>query len=108
MHKVLHRPWLTLASFGVVFLLTLALFPLLGVSFFPRTDAGQFLITLKAPPGTRIDLTESEVKRVEDLVWHTVAPSDLEMIVSNIGSVFPDFSAIYSQQFGNCIRQRYR
>ncbi|MFL6415117.1 MAG: efflux RND transporter permease subunit [Bryobacteraceae bacterium] len=96
---VLRRPVFTLVAFGVVFVASLLLYPLLGVSFFPRTDAGQFLINLKAPPGTRIDITEAEVKRVEDMIRHTVKPSDLGMIVSNIGSV-PDFSAIYTQNSG--------
>jgi multidrug efflux pump subunit AcrB len=69
------------------------------MSFFPRTDAGQFLINLKAPPGTRISITEGEVERVEAMIRQTVPPSDLKMIVSNIGSV-PDFSAIYTQNSG--------
>ena len=47
---------------------SLALFPLLGLSFFPRTDAGQFVINLKAPTGTRLAVTENEVAKVEDLV----------------------------------------
>jgi multidrug efflux pump subunit AcrB len=97
--RVLKRPAFTLIAFGVIFIGSLLLYPLLGVSFFPRTDAGQFLINLKAPAGTRIDLTEAEVKRVEDMIRHTIKPSDLSMIVSNIGSV-PDFSAIYSQNSG--------
>jgi multidrug efflux pump subunit AcrB len=97
--RVLKRPAFTLIAFGVVFIGSLLLYPLLGVSFFPRTDAGQFLINLKAPTGTRIDLTEAEVKRVENMIRHTVKPGDLSMIVSNIGSV-PDFSAIYSQNSG--------
>ncbi len=29
--------------------------PFVGLSFFPRTDAGQFVINLKAPTGTRIE-----------------------------------------------------
>jgi multidrug efflux pump subunit AcrB len=97
--RVLQRPAFTLIAFGVVFIGSLLLYPLLGVSFFPRTDAGQFLINLKAPAGTRIDLTETEVKRVEAMIRHTIKPGDLSMIVSNIGSV-PDFSAIYSQNSG--------
>ncbi len=92
---VLRRPALTLAAFAVVFAAGLALFPLLGLSFFPRTDAGQFVINLKAPSGTRLSVTENEVAKVEDLVRKTVAPEDLSMIVSNIGST-PDFSAIYT------------
>jgi len=97
--QVLKRPKLTLVAFGIFFLVSLAFYPLLGMSFFPRTDAGQFQVNLKAPPGTRIDITEAEVKRVEDMIRKTVTPADFGMIVSNIGSV-PDFSAIYSQNSG--------
>lgn len=96
---VLKRPVSTLVAFAALFVGSLVLYPLLGMSFFPRTDAGQFVINLKAPSGTRIDLTEAEVKRVEDMIRDTVKPSDFGMIVSNIGSV-PDFSAIYSQNSG--------
>ncbi|HEX9022868.1 MAG TPA: efflux RND transporter permease subunit, partial [Geobacteraceae bacterium] len=91
----LRRPVATLAWFGVVFAICLALFPLMGVSFFPRTDAGQFVINLKAPTGTRLSVTEDEVNKVENLVRQVVTPTDLGMIVSNIGSA-PGFSAIYT------------
>ncbi|MBV9082582.1 MAG: efflux RND transporter permease subunit [Acidobacteriaceae bacterium] len=96
---VLRRPVMTLVAFALVFAGSLLLFPVLGLSFFPRTDAGQFLINLKAPAGTRIDITEAEVKRVEDMIRQTIKPGDLKIIVSNIGSV-PDFSAIYTQNSG--------
>jgi multidrug efflux pump subunit AcrB len=92
---VLRRPGVTLAAFGVVFALSIAMFPLLGLSFFPRTDAGQFVINLKAPAGSRLSLAESEVAKVEALVRQVVSPEDLGMIVSNIGAT-PDFSAIYT------------
>jgi multidrug efflux pump subunit AcrB len=72
-----------------------AMYPLLGLSFFPRTDAGQFIINLKAPTGTRLEVTETEVKAVEDLARKIVAPEDLSIVVSNIGST-PDFSALYT------------
>ena len=38
-----------------VFIVSLVIYPLLGVAFFPRTDAGQFTINLKAPTGSRIE-----------------------------------------------------
>lgn len=91
----LRRPLLTLATFGVIFVASLALFPGLGLSFFPRTDAGQFVINLKAPTGSRLSITENEVAKVEDLIRQVVSPEDLGMIVSNIGAT-PDFSAIYT------------
>lgn len=96
---VLRKPGLTLIGFGAIFAVSLLLYPALDFSFFPRTDAGQFVINLKAPPGTRIDISEAEVGRVEEMIRRTIPPKDLKMIVSNIGSV-PDFSAIYSQNSG--------
>jgi multidrug efflux pump subunit AcrB len=92
---VLRCPGTTLAGFGAAFAVSLAIFPLLGLSFFPRTDAGQFVINLKAPTGTRLAVTENEIAKVENLIRHTVSPEDLGMIVSNIGAT-PDFSAIYT------------
>ena len=94
-NRVLRRPVAVLAGFTATFVLTLAMSPLLGLSFFPRTDAGQFVISLKAPSGTRLAVTENEVAKVEKLVRDTVSPEDLGMIVSNIGTT-PDFSAIYT------------
>jgi multidrug efflux pump subunit AcrB len=93
--SILRRPALTLAGFAALFTLSLAIFPMLGLSFFPRTDAGQFVINLKAPTGSRLSVTENEVIKVENLIRQQVAPGDLSMIVSNIGAT-PDFSAIYT------------
>ena len=97
--RALERPARVLAVFAVVFLASLALFPLLGLSFFPRTDAGQFVINVKAPSGTRLEVTSEEVAKVEALIHKEVSPADLDMIVSNIGST-PDFSAIYTSNSG--------
>jgi multidrug efflux pump subunit AcrB len=92
---ILRWPATTLAAFGVAFAVSLLVFPQLGLSFFPRTDAGQFVINLKAPSGTRLAVTDNEVGKVETLIRRVVSPEDLGMIVSNIGST-PDFSAIYT------------
>ncbi len=97
--KTLQRPAATVVVIIGVFFVSLGLYPLLGVSFFPRTDPGQFVINIKAPTGTRIELTNEYIKRVEDDIRQVVAPRDLGMIVSNIG-ITPDFSAIYTSNSG--------
>jgi multidrug efflux pump subunit AcrB len=97
--SVLKRPALTVATLLLLFVASLGMYPLLGLAFFPRTDAGQFTINLKAPTGTRIEVTEQYVARVEDLIKRTVDPSDFHMVVSNIGIV-PDFSALYTTNAG--------
>jgi multidrug efflux pump subunit AcrB len=93
--SVLRRPAFFLAVCAAAFVVSLLLFPLLELSFFPRTDAGQFVINVKAPSGTRLVETEKEIARLEKLVRRIVSPDDLGIIVSNIG-VDPGFSAIYT------------
>ena len=89
------KPVGTVIGLAGVSLLCLSMYPLLGVAFFPRTDPGQFVINLKAPSGTRIELSEQYTKQVEDIVRQVVPEKELGMIVSNIG-ITTDFSAIYT------------
>ena len=91
----LERPVMVTIAFTAFVVLSLALYPLLNLAFFPRTDPGQFVIYMKAPPGTRLELTDLYCARVENIIRQVVPPSDLNMIVSNIG-VYPDLSAIYT------------
>ncbi|HEY4086264.1 MAG TPA: efflux RND transporter permease subunit [Bryobacteraceae bacterium] len=92
---VLAWPWATVAVCAVGFVASLALFPRLGLAFFPRTDAGMFVINVKAPSGTRIDVTESEIAKVEKIIHDVIPPGDLDVVLSNIG-VTPGFSSIYT------------
>ena len=97
--RALQRPGLTVAALSGLFVVSLAIYPLLGLAFFPKTDAGQFTINLKVPTGSRIEVTDQYVAKVEDLIRNTVEPKDLKLIVSNIG-VVPDFSALYTTNAG--------
>ncbi len=96
---VLRYPGLTVAALLSVFVLSLGIFPFLGLAFFPRTDAGQFTINLKAPTGSRIEVTEDYVKKVENLIRQNLRPEDYKMTVSNIG-VVNDFSSLYTSNSG--------
>jgi multidrug efflux pump subunit AcrB len=93
--RVLQMPVKVLAVFGVAFAISLLLYGLLGFSYFPQTDAGQFVINLKAPSGTTLTITEQEVAKAETLIKTVVQPDDLAIIVDNIG-VDNGFSAIYT------------
>ena len=57
------------------------------------------MINVKAPSGTRLEVTDKMIAQVEDEVRKVVAPGDLGMIVSNIG-ITPDLSAIYTTNSG--------
>jgi multidrug efflux pump subunit AcrB len=90
------RPGFTAAAIlGGVALSIVMLFPFLGRAYFPRTDPGQFVIDVRMPSGTRLENSNDYIAKVETIIRSIVKPSDLDMIVSNIG-VYPDLSAIYT------------
>ena len=93
--KTMDWPRATAIGFIGIFALSLLLYPLLGFSFFPRVDAGQFMINLKAPTGSRLAVTDDYVKQVENIIRRTVGPRDLQTIVSNIG-LSPGFESLFS------------
>jgi multidrug efflux pump subunit AcrB len=92
---VLRRPAMLLALLTLGFTASLFLYPFLRIAFFPRSDAGQFVVNIKAQPGTRIEITEQQVQAVEELIREVVPRNELGVILSNIG-VTPGFSSIYT------------
>lgn len=99
LRRVLARPARAVGAILGLFALSLGLIPWVGVAYFPRTDPGQFVINLKAPTGTRVEITEDWVAQVERIVREEVARDELAVVVSNIG-VQPGFSSIYTSNSG--------
>jgi multidrug efflux pump subunit AcrB len=94
--RAMRRPGFTAAAIlGGVALVLLVTTPFLGRAYFPRTDPGQFVIDVRMPSGTRLEASNDYIAKVETIVRSVVQPSDLDMVVSNIG-VYPDLSAIYT------------
>jgi multidrug efflux pump subunit AcrB len=93
--RVLRIPATMLVLFFAAFAASLLLYNQLGFSYFPQTDAGQFVITFKAPSGTKLTVTERKVAHLESLIKEIVRPEDLGIIVDNIG-VDNGFSAVYT------------
>jgi multidrug efflux pump subunit AcrB len=97
--SVLDRPAQVLAGFGALFLASFTLWPMIGLAFFPRTDAGQFVMNLKLPSGTRIGVSESKIAEVERIIREVIPKEELGLIVSNLG-INNDFSAVYTTNSG--------
>lgn len=93
------RPVATVLGVLGIFLVSLAFFPLMGTSFFPRTDPGQFMINIKVPTGSRIGVTDRYIQQVEKDIREVIPKNDLGIIVSNIG-VQPGFSSMYTSNSG--------
>ncbi|HLN01422.1 MAG TPA: efflux RND transporter permease subunit [Bryobacteraceae bacterium] len=92
-------PALTVVALMGLFVASFAIYPFLGLAFFPQTDAGQFTINMKAPTGTRLEATDQYVDKIEHLIRKDVDARDFRMIVSNIG-VVNDFSSLYTTNAG--------
>lgn len=63
-------------------MLSLGLFPLIGVSFFPKAEKPQFIININTPSGTNLDETNRIVLQVEDILEKFPT---IDLYVSNIG-----------------------
>jgi multidrug efflux pump subunit AcrB len=94
--RVLKRPGLaTMVMLGANAVLLVVMVPFLGRAYFPRTDPGQFIINVRMPSGSRLEVSNDYIAKLEDVIRSVVKPSDLGMVVSNIGA-YPDLSAIYT------------
>lgn len=65
LNRSLHHPVLTLVLTLVLFVASLGLLPLIGVSFFPKAEKPQFIVNIDTPNGTNIDETNRVTLEVE-------------------------------------------
>jgi CzcA family heavy metal efflux pump len=93
-----HRKALLMAA-GATFVLSLSLYPLLGKELFPPIDAGQFTILVRAPSGTRIELSEALSAEIENAVRQIIPAKELNTVVSNSGVLY-DWPAAYTPNAG--------
>jgi multidrug efflux pump subunit AcrB len=73
----------TLAA--IVLALGATMFVFVGRDFYPAVDGGMIQLHLRAPPGTRIEVTEKNFQAVEDKIREVIPKKDLDLIVDNIG-----------------------
>ena len=76
-HRSMARPGFTAAVILIcVVVITGISLPFVGRAYFPRTDAGQFVINVKMPSGTRIEVSDHYIAQVELEEQHLVDPLD--------------------------------
>jgi multidrug efflux pump subunit AcrB len=62
-----------------------AMFLFVGRDFYPAIDGGMIQLHVRAPPGTRIEVTEQIFQNVEDKIRQVIPKKDLDLIVDNFG-----------------------
>src|SRR5208283_4169229 len=85
LHLILNRKFLAPIAAVAVLALGGVMFLFVGRDFFPPIDAGQIMLHVRAPPATRIEVTEQIFQAVENKIREVIPGKDLELIVDNIG-----------------------
>jgi multidrug efflux pump subunit AcrB len=79
--------WVVIGAYAAAStLLLVVLWPRLGTEIFPRVDAGQYQIRLRAPAGTRIERTEVLAIKALDVIKQLAGPENVEITTGLIGS----------------------
>ncbi|HSF55812.1 MAG TPA: efflux RND transporter permease subunit [Algoriphagus sp.] len=65
LERALRKPGITLLIAGVIFLVSLGLFPLIGFSLFPPSEKPQFLVNITTPLQSNLNTTNEVAKQVE-------------------------------------------
>ncbi|MBN1755739.1 efflux RND transporter permease subunit [bacterium] len=78
----LDHPWRTILIALFLFLTSLGLSPLVGVSFFPKAEKPQFFVNIDLPQGSSMAQTDSLAREIEaDLL----ARPEIKTVAANIG-----------------------
>ncbi|RZF24483.1 efflux RND transporter permease subunit [Paraburkholderia sp. UYCP14C] len=96
LERVLERRRTFVVGFFAFVVVSFALMPLLGRDFFPDVDAGQVLLHVRAPVGTRVERTAEIFAEVEAQVRATIPPSELGTVVDNIGLSTSSINTAYN------------
>src|SRR5947199_296067 len=65
--------------------LSLGLFWLIGMDFFPTVDAGQLRLHVRCPDGTRLEESARRFADVEDVIRQTIPADEIDTMLDNIG-----------------------
>ncbi len=84
--KVVSARWLVALGYLVAAVLVIKFVgDRIGTEIFPKVDAGQLQVRLRAPAGTRVDRTEALALRVLDLVKQEAGTNNVELSLGFVG-----------------------
>ncbi|PYU64900.1 MAG: RND transporter, partial [Acidobacteria bacterium] len=92
----LHSPMLFAASFLAFCVLSVLLVGVLGRDFFPKVDAGQIRLHMRARTGLRIEETARLADQVNGVIRETIPKDELTTVLDNIGLPYSGINLTYS------------
>jgi multidrug efflux pump subunit AcrB len=92
--RMLRVRWLVLGGYAVVALAILVVCgSQVGQEISPQVDSGQFQMRLKAPVGTRLEVTEALTRQALDEIKNILGEDSMKISVAHIGQTSPTFTA---------------
>ena len=82
LNYVLTHPKRILVIIFIILLMSIGLFPMVGISFFPKAEKPQFLINIDTPQGSSLAYTDSIAHHVEKILSDE---KDIKHLATNIG-----------------------
>jgi multidrug efflux pump subunit AcrB len=82
----LRARWLVVPAYlAVATIAIVAIFPRLGTDIFPKVEAGELQLRLRAPTGTQLEVTEGYAQRVLELINDEVGEGNVALSLGLIG-----------------------
>ncbi|MHC5542706.1 efflux RND transporter permease subunit, partial [Singulisphaera rosea] len=94
-----HRVKVVVLGYVMLAVTLVVSWPVLRREFFPEVDGGAFELFARTPSGTRIEVTEARVAKLEQFIRKNIPKHDLQLILSELG-VNADWSAAYTPNSG--------
>jgi multidrug efflux pump subunit AcrB len=91
--RLLSWRWILLPAYLVVAALVLGLVgSQVGREIAPQVDSGQFQMRIRAPSGTRLELTEEITREALEIIKKKVGPENIDMSVAYVGVTAPTYT----------------
>jgi len=82
--KVLKKKWLVIILTFILMVVSALMIPFIGTEFMPKTETGEFKVTVSMPEGTRLERTSLAVANLEDMISQVIG-NDMETVYTQIG-----------------------
>jgi CzcA family heavy metal efflux pump len=96
LRAALHSPGIFATCFLAFCILSVTLVGVLGRDFFPKVDAGQIRLHMRARTGLRIEETARLADQVNGVIRDTIPKEELTTVLDNIGVPYSGINLSYS------------
>jgi multidrug efflux pump subunit AcrB len=86
LHRALQTPKAVVAASLVLFVASLGLAPLMGMSLFPKANTPQFIVEVSLPAGSSLAATDAVVKQVEEKLKQV---DEVKAVMATVGEGNP-------------------